>query len=77
MYPANARAWHLSGVVAFNQRDYRQAAGHFDKATDAGSREFETGFLAGSSYMSLQQYERAEKHFKKALSSGRTTFSAG
>ncbi len=66
--PANARAWHLSGVVAFNQRDYRQAAGHFDKATDAGSREFETGFLAGSSYMSLQQYERAEKHFKKALS---------
>lgn len=66
--PRNARAWHLFGVVAFNQRDYQQAVKYFDKAIDNGSREFETSFLAGSSCMSLQQYDRAEKHFKKALS---------
>jgi len=66
--PRNARAWHLLGVVAFNQRDYQDATSYFDKATDNGSREFETSFLAGSSYMSLKQYDRAEKHFKKALS---------
>jgi len=66
--PRSARAWHLLGVVAFNQRDYPQAVRHFDKAIDNGSREFETSFLAGSSCMSLQQYEKAEKHFNKALS---------
>lgn len=66
--PRNARAWHLLGVVFFNQRDYQKASMHFDKAVINGGREFETCFLAGSSYMSLQQYDKAEKHFKTALS---------
>lgn len=63
----NSEAMHYLGVISFNQGLHAAAIEYFEKAVSLGSRLFETRFLAGSSYLNLQNLAKAEEHFRKAL----------
>lgn len=65
--PRNAEAWHFLGVASFNQAEFALAAENFEKALANGHKNFETRFLAGSSYLNMQIWDKAENHFKEAL----------
>lgn len=73
--PRNAMARHYLGVTAFNRGNFAEAAEHFEQAIAAGSKEFDSSFLAGSSYLNLQLLDKAEIHFKKAIGIKKDIFS--
>jgi len=74
--PKNSEAMHYLGVISFNQGLHAEAVEYFEKAVGMGSRLFETRFLAGSSYLNLQNLVKAEEHFRKALEIKEDMFAA-